>query len=62
MLKVWQIPVEMELDYNIEQIQKEIEDKYKERYIELNNKYQGEIFQLQNTIKDIQDIIIELNN
>lgn len=61
MLKVWEIPVELELDYNIEEIQRSIEQKYKEKYSQLHNKYNGEIGELHFTIDNMQKIVFELN-
>ena len=40
----------MELDYNMEEMEKEIEQKYKEKYATLTLRYQGEIADLHYTI------------
>ena len=42
-------------------MQKELELKYKDKYAILNSKYQVEIEELHNTIRNIEKIVVENN-
>ena len=61
MLKVWEIPVELELDYNLEEMQRTIELRYKEKYAQMATKYNAEIGELHLTIDSLQKVLFELN-
>ena len=53
MLKVWQIPIELDMDDQMEELQREYEQKLKEKEGSLNRKYRAEIEELHNAIQDL---------
>ena len=53
--------MELELEYNIEEMQREMEMKFKDKYASLNQKYKGEIEELHYSIENIEKVVVELN-